>query len=465
MRVAVIGAGISGLAIARELGARGIDVRVFEADARAGGKIRSEALGGWLVEWGPGTFADDGPTLTLSRALGLEGALVLASESAKTRYLALGGALRAVPASPPALMKSDLLTVSARLRVLAEPFVRRGRDEDETVASFFRRRFGRVIAERFAGAFVSGVYAGDAERLSVRASFPRLHAVEREYGSILRGARRAGLKPAPMRSFRGGLQTLTDALATSLGDALQRGVALRGLARPPGTTPGGHPPRTSMVEDPTHPAGARWRLRLDDGRAASEAEADAVVLAVPAHAAAPLVSPIDAAAGEALAAIPYAPVGVVHLGWPEGDLPRPAHGFGFLAPPDERLGVLGTIFASSLFEGRAPDGHVLLTSMIGGARRPELAALADDELGEIARHDLGKLLGVISLPTFARVVRHERAIPQYVVGHLARVAATEAAEARHRGLFFGGNAYRGVGLSDCVREAANVAARVAGGAT
>ncbi len=435
MKAVVVGGGISGLALARELRLGGVDPLVLEAGPRAGGKVRSERVQGFLCESGPTSFLDDGAVVALARALGVEGGIIDASPSARRRFLAVSGALHEVPSSPPALLRTRLLPLRAKLRALGEVFVARGNGAEESVAAFARRRVGRAVADRFVGAMVAGIYAGDAEALSLPAAFPRAAAIEREHRSLLLGARAAGLRARPVRSFGDGMQTITDALSRHLGGALRYGAVLRALE------PGPH---------------GGWRVRLSDG----EIDADAVILALPAHDAARAVAALDAPLADVLDAILYAPVAVVHVGWPLGALPRPAEGFGFLVPPSEPTRVLGAIFASNVFPGRAPDGAALFSAMVGGTRHPDRAALPDDALVELVRTDLGVLLGVTAEPSFARVIRHERAIPQYTLGHLARVAAVEAAEARHPGLFFAGNAYRGVSLPDCVRDAARVAERV-----
>lgn len=445
-RVVVAGAGVSGLALAHALRARGIEPLVVERERRAGGKVRSEPTGGFLCEWGPTGFGGRDPAVAaLVRDLGLEGRLVPASPAAARRGLAVGGKVLPVPASLAGLLRSRILPPGAKLRALGDLILPKGpsaRGEVESVAAFAERRLGAVAAERFVYPLVSGLYAADPRDVSLADAFPSLAAMEREHRSLLLGfarARRAAAPGAGLTSFRGGMEELVRALAATLGDRLRLGVALRRIERREG----------------------RFRLQVDDGGRAEELVADAVVLALPAHAAAPVVGTLDAALAGALGAIPYVPVTLVHVGYPGGALARPLDAYGFFVPPSEPANLLGAVFASAVFPGRAPEGHALVSARLGGARRPDLAALADREVVDLVRADLRRFLGVEQAPSVLGIVRHEQALPQYTPRHRERIEAVDAAERRHAGLFLTGNAYRGLGVADCIRNAAPLADRVA----
>ncbi len=404
MRIAVLGAGVAGLAAAWRL-SRDHAVSLFEAGPRAGGNIRTEELHGCKVEWGPNGFLDNEPaTLGLIRDLGLEPRLVRARSS--RRFLWRAGRLRELPSSPGRFLTSDCLPPLARLRALLEPFARDAPEGDESVHAFAARRLGRGVADHLADAFVSGVFAGDARRLSVKSAFPRLKALESESGSILRGARGRGVGPGgTLTSFDGGMQVLTDALASR--------VDLRCNTPVPRIERGGF---------------------------------DRVVCTIPAPRAAALC---EGALAAALAAIPSAPLAVVATLVP-GPLDIP-DAFGFLAPRGEGLRILGTLYESSIFEGRAPEGLRLFRTMVGGRLDPEAVALPDAELKAIVARDLALAWGRFPEPREWRIIRYPLGIAQYEIGHAERVRAAEAACPEW--LRLSGSSYRGISLNGCIQEA------------
>lgn len=448
MKFAVIGGGISGLAVAHGLAARGQEVVVLESGARVGGAIQSFHRDGFITEAGPNSFLDNEPaTGTLISALGLSSKVRPAELSMKRRFVFTGGALRLLPSSPPAFLSSDILPFGARMRVLGELFTRRAEQgSDESLASFGRRHLGPVATDKLVDAFQTGIYAGDPERLSVLAAFPRLTAMELEHRSLglalIREARERKANPrfsadAPKGpttpcSIEGGLGTLVDALAAKLGAAVRTGVKVSAIGR----------------------TEAGWRVSLE-GEAL---DADQLVLAAPSYAVAPLIRPLNEALAADLDAIEYAKIAVVHLGFRRGEGIPPIDGFGFLVPRSEGRKLLGCIYASSVFPWRAPAEHVLLTCLVGGARQGELIEQDDDALVRLVRDELAAMLGVSAAPVFQQLVRWRRGIPQYNVGHLARVERIEAAVRALPGLHLTGNAYRGVGLNDCTRNASQLAA-------
>ena len=440
-RTAVVGAGISGLTLAWALRARGNPVTVLEGSDRVGGVIRSSLDDGFILESGPNGFLDRDRTVTqVAQKLGIVDRLRPASPAADRRALFVRGKVRYLPSKPPELLRSDIVPWWAKLRLLLEPLSRRGPPGvDESLAQFGRRHFGRHVTETLLDAVQTGIFGGDSERLSVRAAFPRLHEMERSHRSLLLAAkamRGHGPRAAPPRlaSFEGGLETLPRALAVALGDAVRRGVVVRAV----------------------EPAGGGWQLHWDGGAERFER----LVLAVPPRVSAELLRPLDPSIATALEAIRAVPISVVHLGWRPALDPDP-QGFGVLVPARERRRVLGVIFVSSAYPFRAPGGGTLLTTLVGGAHGAGWAALPDPELVSLVREELSTMLDIRRVPDLVRVVRWPQAIPQYEVGHHARMDAIAAALRSHPRLALAGSAYRGPGIADCVRESLALAESIA----
>jgi protoporphyrinogen/coproporphyrinogen III oxidase len=449
VKVVVVGGGVAGLTCALALADRGHEVTCLEREAAAGGKVGTarvnDGAGQWLVERGPAGVLDNSPpTQELYQRLNLSSEVVISDDAARKRFLMRGRRLRLVPASP-AILFSSVLPWSAKWRLIREPKAPPPpAGVDETVAEFARRRLGDEIAAGLAEPMVSGVFAGDYSRLSIASAFPRVVEMERTHGSLLRAmmamekARKADGRPRePVRltSLRGGMGSLPAALAGALGDRLRTKASVHQLLR----------------------SGSGWTVQTDAG----PLSADRVVLALPSDEAAELVKPIDAALSDAYSAIPLAGVVAVALGWARADVKHPLDGFGFLVPRREGVRVLGSIWMSSTFPSgqQAPDGHVLLRCMLGGAHDPAALELSDDELVAAAREALGLAIGLTIPPRFVNVQRWRRGIAQYEVGHAGRVATIEE-RARALGLLPTGSALRGVGVNDVIREARAAAERL-----
>ncbi len=450
--VAVVGGGIAGLAAAfwleHDHGIR--DLVVIEADAVAGGKVRSRVEDGYTLEWGPQGFLDNAPdTLELARLAGLGERLVRADEAAADRFILRAGRLRRIPLSPARFLASDVLPLPARLRVLGEPFARRRPETDESVYDFARRRIGRGAAEILVDAMVTGVFAGDSRQLSLAATFPKMAAMEAEFGSLTRAmiakarqARRAGTSaggPAgpggTLTTFAGGMGELPAALAGALGERLLLRAPVRSLRR----------------------EGSLYRVHGDG----IDLTARRVIVAAPAGAAADILAGACPAAAEPLGAIPTAPITVVMAAYGDrGAFGRPVSGFGFLVPGRERAGILGCLYCHDIFPGQAPPGRLLLRTMLGGARDPEGVDLDDEAtLGRVDAA-LARVFGRQAVPSRTWIIRHRRAIAQYTIGHLERVAAAEAAAAE-AGIVLTGSSYHGVSVNDCIRQAREAARRAA----
>jgi oxygen-dependent protoporphyrinogen oxidase len=439
---AVLGAGLSGLSAARALAKSGQDVVLLEASSRPGGVVRTVEREGFLCETGPNTVRPAPELWRLIEELDLVGEVLLA-DARSPRYVDFGGALHPLPMSPMALVRSKLLTARGKWRLLSEPFRRAAPRPEESVRDFITRRLGPEAADRLVEPFVAGIFAGSAARLDVSATFPSLVRWEREHGSLVRGAvadRRAKAPgrstPRGLVSFRMGLEALPRAMAAGLGPAFRPGCDVRVVEPRPG---GG------------------WTVHSTTG----DVEADRVFLALPAHVAAGLVAGFAPEASGALAAIPHPPLAVLHLAWPAPALARPLDGFGHLVCPDANRRILGAVWSSGLFAGRAPDGHALLTVFLGGARDPDALTLSDSGLAAAATRDLEAEGLVRGAPRVVLVTRWEHAIPQYERGHAQRIATLAAAEARWPGLRFLGNYRGGVSVADVIRSGLEAAGSAA----
>ena len=466
-RVAIVGGGIAGLATAlhareraREVGLD-LDITVLEAQARAGGNIRTDRFDGWTIEWGPNGYLDNvAATPALVERLGLDGRTLRANERAAKRYLYRDGSLHLLPSGPVGFLRSPVLSMRGRLSVLLEPFARRKpADVDETIYEFASRRIGGEAASVLVDAMVSGVFAGNIHELSLAGTFPKMAAMEARHGSLLlamvaamrarrrarrdverrraRGERVAELTrpggPAgpggTLTSFDAGLELLVTTLISELGDVVRLGTGVRSVERN---------------------ADGSWRLELPESGAI---EADAVLLAVPAPHAAAIVRTLDGGIAGLLERIRSASLTVVALGFDAAAIGGAPDGFGFLVPRLEGIRTLGCLWDSSLFPYRAPEGKVLVRAMIGGAHDPEATTLDDEELLRIVRNDLAVAMGVVADPIVTRIYRHPGGIAQYNIGHGDRLAAIHDRLRRHPGIWVAGSSYYGVSMNACIEKA------------
>ncbi|OGU00438.1 MAG: protoporphyrinogen oxidase [Geobacteraceae bacterium GWC2_48_7] len=455
-KVIVIGGGISGLSTAWLLRHKALqagletEIILLEKEQVLGGKIRSIKDGGYTCEWGPNGFLDSKPqTLELCNAIGVNDRLHRSNDNARKRFIFSRGELHRLPENGPSFLKSRLISWPGKLRLALEPtpFIAAPPvGVDETLAEFGRRRLGKEALDKLIAPMVSGIFAGDPETMSLVSCFPRIAELEREYGGLVRAMIMLAKKKKQdsaagkvvssaagpggvLTSFREGIQYLSNALEASLGTIVRKNSAVSSVTRG-GTVP--------------------FRLRCEDG---SEREADIVIVASPAFAASNMISGLDHDISSVLERIPYAAMTVICFGYDRDSIKHPLDGFGYLIPKQEGLNTLGTLWDSSMFENRAPEGKVLLRSMMGGACFPEYIKLSDQEVTARVRQDLRKTMGIEKEPEFVRIYRHAQAIPQYTVGHSQRLEALSKGLQMHPGLILTGNSYRGIGLNDCVAAA------------
>lgn len=457
-RVIVIGAGISGLTCAHRLHALGVDAHVLESAPRAGGCIQTLRQQDWLLELGPNTYTRKPASEELVGELGLASEQLVEPMRRQPRYIYDGGRLLEVPMGPAGLLTTRILSPAGKLRLLREPFLTRRPPEEQSVADFIREHLGAEALEMLVGPFVSGVYAGDPERMSMPVAFPLIYDFARRRGSVMRGAlsflrerrrerRQAGQArrpraPSALCSFPRGMTQLPEALSGALDGRLHCGLTVHRIE----TRPAGYV---------LHTSDAAGQVGLWEGQA--------LVCATPAPAAAELLAPFLPEAATALTEIAYTPVMIAHLGAPLSAFRVAPRGFGFLVPRGREVRALGVLFTSAVFPGRAPDGRTLLTAFYGGATDPGVLSVSDGEIAETLRRDLSAALGWEGSCDLLRVTRWPQALPAYHLGHLEMVRrAGAAAAAAPAPLRFLGNWLGGISVPDCIRRARECAEELAG---
>jgi len=463
-RVVIVGGGIAGLTTAlylRDLAATlpgGLEISILEADSRVGGNIRTDYCDGFTVEHGPNGYLDNAPaTAALMERLSLTSELQKADTRASKRYLYRDGILHLLPTGPLSFFSSRILSPRGRARFLLEPFARRkAAGQDETVHEFASRRIGAEAANVLIDAMVSGVFAGNTQSLSLASTFPKLAAMETEHGSLVRamlaksrtrradaGDRiRAGGPAGPggtLTSFQRGLNTLIDRLATELEDSIccDREV--------------------TAIEPVAANRSTGWRVETTTGQTL---DANAVVVAIPASRAAPLLTAVDRTVGEAIGQIPSASLAVIALGYDATDVDGLLDGFGFLIPRGEGLRALGCLWDSTIFPGRAAEDKVLIRVMIGGAHDPGAVELDDESLLSIAVAELETTMNLAAAPTLSRVYRYPIGIAQYVRGHQANLDTIHESLGKKPGLWIAGSSFYGISMNACIEQARSQATKI-----
>jgi oxygen-dependent protoporphyrinogen oxidase len=438
-----------------------VEITLVEGKGQFGGVIETEIRNGFLLEGGPDSFLSEKPwALDLARRLGIEKEIIPTRESCRRSFILYRGRLVPVPQgfymlAPvdfSALVRIPFLSWSGKLRMAMEPFVARRANGDESVGSFVRRRFGEEALCRVGQPMVGGIYTADPEALSLEATFPQFRRMEERHGSVLRGLwamrgerkKASGTASGPryslFLSFRRGVDTLVKALVDRMPEVRLRVFSnVRALGRDENASP--------------HRGGA-WTVTVDHP---PSYEADAVCLALPAPKAAALAQPFAPELARELASIPYESVATVNVGYRKRDIDSSMEGFGFVVPAVEGRKIVGCTYGSQKFEGRAPDDAVLLRAFVGGAFHHEMLALDDEELETAVTREIADILGLRARPLFVSIRRHPEAMPQYRVGHLALIRLIEAETRKYPGFYLTGNAFQGIGLPDCIRQAEEAA--------
>lgn len=448
LRILIAGGGISGLSLAYFLKDRkDFELTLVESAPKTGGKVWTEKEDGFILESGVNAFLNNKPrTLELAGMLGL--APLKSSDSARKRFILSRGRLVRLPESPPAFLMSPLISLPGKLRLMMEPFVSKGAFKDETLADFARRRLGKEAFEMLIDPMASGVFAGDPETMSLKSCFPRIHEIEQKYGSLIKGmiklqiaARKTGgpkVSAAPggvLTSFSGGMQEMTDALTNELRGSVKVDSRITGIEK----------------------AVKGYTVHLNDG---TIIEADRVALAVPAYESAKVLSGLNRKFADILETIKYPPLAIVSLGYKKEKVNVPLDSFGFLVPKKEGRKILGTLYDSSIFPNRAPEEFILLRCMVGGAKTPELAMKDEGEILKTAASEVRDIVGIKTDPDFHRVFKHEKAIPQYEVGHSLKLERLEELLGGFPGLYLTGNSLNGVAMNDCIENSYKLATKI-----
>jgi protoporphyrinogen/coproporphyrinogen III oxidase len=440
----VVGGGISGLVCAYALRRAGVDAQLVEASSRPGGVINSVTRNGFLLELGPQSFSGTAALRQLCAELGISDQLLEAPARAP-RYVLVNGALQPVPLSPPAFFTSSLIDGATKWGLLRDIFGKSAPpDSDESVGAFIRRKFSARLLDRLVGPFVSGVYAGDPEKLSLRSAFPQLYDAEKAAGSIVRGMfRLAKAKKGPrerptLNTFRDGNETLVRAIANTLGPALQTQTRATGMVKRNGG----------------------FEIRVENNGAQDSISAQSLILCTPTDVTGKLLSQLNSQFESLFASVEYAAVAVVSLGYRKSDVGHSLDGFGFLVPRSAGLRVLGTVWNSSLFPGSAPEGQTLLTSFVGGATDPAASKLTAEELTALVHREISPLLSIRSGPIFSNVTIWPRALAQYNLGHGDRLSWIASLLEKFPELRLAGSYLRGPAIGSCVEQALSVAENV-----
>ncbi|HLM02786.1 MAG TPA: protoporphyrinogen oxidase [Pyrinomonadaceae bacterium] len=449
-RVCIIGGGISGLCTAYRLKKRGVDVVLLEKNDSVGGNIKTENSGGFLIEQGPNSTLASEHLFELVAELDLTSQIAYAGSTAKKRYILKNGKLQALPMKILSLIGNKSFSARAKLRLLQEPFIKSKAatpGADESISEFFARRLGREIVDYAVDPFVSGIFAGNPDCLSLKSAFPKLFELEKNYGSLLKGAifspkekkSKTPKNASRTVSFKNGMQTLPDKLAENLGESVKLNVEAFEIKK---------------AEN------GKFRLRTND-RDVNLKTFDCLVIATPSFVAADLIKNLDFELSERLSGIYHPPVAVVFTAFKKENIKYDLDGFGFLIPKLEGRKILGSLWNSVIFANRAPADFHLLTTFVGGARNAETAGENDENsLVKIALEELNSILGLSGEPVFAKVKKWEKAIPQYNIGYEKIIESIEDFTRQNAGIFFCSNFYRGISVGDCIKNASRTAAEI-----
>ena len=441
-KVVVLGAGISGLTIAYLLNKNGFDVNVLEKKDEPGGSIETKTEAGYLFDRGPNSGLETHQLIgQLVEELGLQNELVYANKEANKRYILKNGELHALPMSPPGLIKTNLFSAKAKLRILAEPFIGRSNDGYyQSISRFVERRLGREFLDYAINPFVAGVYAGNPDELSVKSAFPKLYELEEKYGGLIVGTiksiRERKRRPekskqsAKMFSFKSGMNVFPQKIS----DFLKEKVSFE--------------TEVTSVEN----LNGGYRVKYAQNQKRNSIDCDILVSAIPAYAAANIVKDLDVNTAEHLLNIYYPPVLVLYIGYEKSAINRPLDGFGFLIPSKEKKSFLGAIWSSVLFPQRCENDKASFTIFVGGSRNPQFAEQDKNEIVVQVLKEFHEIMKINSDPVFITSKFWDKAIPQYNIGYIEHEKAFEEFEKNFPGFILTGNYRGGISLGDCVKS-------------
>ena len=451
LKIAVVGGGISGLSAAYWLKKSGYSITLFEKSSHIGGSIFTEQHNGFLLDLGPNSTLETSEVLkTLIKELGLEEQKVYGNEASNKRYILKDGLLKPLPMSPLSFLKTDLFSFGAKLRLLKEPFLKATSGDDISLADFVRYRLGNEFLDYAINPFVAGVYAGDPENLSTAVAFPKLYALEQQYGSLIRGAimgararkkrKEVAKDRAKLFSFKNGMKVFPEAIAELLGKDIKINSSVKSIV----------------------PVGDRFDLIVEYEGSEHVVRFDKVVLAVPTMNLAQILATVDPSAAEIIQKIHYPPVGVVTMAFKKDQIGHDLDGFGFLVPAKEKRKILGSIWSSVIFPNRAPDEYALFTTFVGGTRQPEIVSLDDEQITDVVFGELAAILQILDKPEMVKIKRWTRAIPQYTMGYQTVQQCFDKLETSYPGLFIAGNSRNGISVGDSVLSAHSVFQKLKG---
>lgn len=449
-KIIIIGAGISGLTTAYWLNKEGYDVTILEADSEPGGSMRTEFHDRFLIDFGPNSGLETTPLIRkIVDEIGFSDKMIYANESSNKRYILRNNQLNVLPTSPPAFIKTKLFSIKAKLRLMAEPFI--GKSDDgyyQSIADFVRRRLGQEFLDYAIDPFVSGVFAGDPSKLSVKSAFPKLYRLEEIYGGLIKGMIKGARErkrrneeskqSAKMFSFIDGMQSFAKTIADKLDGKISYNCSVRKVER----------------------KNNQWVVRYEKQNLKHELICDQILSTVPSYIASEIFGSLDSELASHLDAIYYPPVMVLYLGFKKESIGRPLDGFGYLIPSKEKKSYLGAIWSSAIFPNRSEDGTSAFTLFVGGARSPHLFDIEKQKLIEKVLSEFKENMSISDEPIILQDKLWEKAIPQYNIGYIEHENYFDKFEKENPGLFLGGNYRGGISVGDCVKNSEIMAKKI-----
>ena len=441
-KLAIVGGGITGLTASKIFREKGIPVEIFEKKDEPGGALKTVQNSGWMLEYGPNTLLlKDQIVADFIDNLGISNEMILANENASKRFIVKNGQLEPLPTSMLKAISTPLFSFSGKMRILKEPFISRSENKDQTVAQFVERRLGKEVLQYAINPFVAGIFANNPESLSLRHAFPAMHNLEAEYGSLIWGMfsgakkrKESGRIPRKLISFKNGIQQLPKALAEYAGNI-----------------------HCDQKVEKVEKKGKDWFV-LSNGQ--EFGPYSKVIINIPLYQITANLLPLNENDIYSTQNVNYPPLSVMHLGYKKEDVQHPLDGFGFLVPEVENRNILGALFSSTLFDGRAPDGHHLLTVFIGGGRQPDLAPVETEKMLKMVQQELHELIGAVREPVFIDHIYWPNSIPAFHIGYDDILTTFKNIEVKNPGLHLAGNFRNGISVPDCIKNGIELAEKI-----